>query len=52
MDNCRWVHNSIGQPIFITPFTDGTCANSSKKYKSLDSVNFKSGDFAENEEFK
>ncbi len=42
----------MGQPILIPSFTDGTCANGSRKYKRQATVNFKSGTFAEYEEFK
>ncbi len=52
MDSSRWVLDSTGQPFLIPSFTDGTCANSSRKYKRQGSVNFKSGTFAENEDFK
>ncbi len=52
MDSSRWVLGTKGQPIFIPPVTEGTCANGSRKYKRQGSVNFKSGTFAEYEEFK
>ncbi len=52
MDSSRWVLDTSSQPIFIPPFTEGTHASGSKKYKIQGSVNFKSGIFAEYEEFK
>ncbi len=52
LDSCRWVLDYSGQPIFIPAFTEGTCANGSKRYKRQGSVNFKFGTFAEYEEFK
>ncbi len=52
MESSRWVLDSRGQPILIPSFIDGTCANGSRKYKRQGSVNFKSGTFAEYEEFK
>ncbi len=52
MDSSRWVLDSTGQPILIPFVTDGTHANGSRKYKRQGSVNFKSGTFAEYEEFK
>ncbi len=44
--------DSNGQPIFIPPITERTHAYSSKKYQRQGSVNFKSGTFAEYEEFR
>ncbi len=46
IDSSRWVLDSTGQPILIPSFTEGTLGNDSRKY------NFKSGTFAEYEEFK
>ncbi len=52
MDSSRWVLDATGQPILIPSFTDGTRADGSRKYKRQASDNFKSGTFAEYEEFK
>ncbi len=52
MDSSRLVLDAKGQPILIPSFIDGKCANGSRKYKRQASVNFKSGIFAEYEEFK
>ncbi len=52
LDSSRWVLDFTGQPFLIPSFTDGTCANGSRKYKIQVTVNFKSGTFAKYEEFK
>ncbi len=52
LDSNRWVLDATGQPFLISSFTDGTCANSSRKCKRQATVNFMSGTFAEYEEFK
>ncbi len=49
MNSSSWVLDFTGQPILISSFTDETHANSFRKYKRQDSVNFKSGTFAEYE---
>ncbi len=51
MDNYRWLLDSNGQPIYVPPVTHGTCSNGSKTYKRQATI-FKSGTFAEYEEFK
>ncbi len=52
LDSSRWVLDATGQTFLIPSFTDGTRANATRKYKRQASVNFKSGTFAEYEEFK